>query len=75
MMRKYGNGHLAECKAIFPGVSPKTVQNLWETAFQQATTAFLDSIVSNTTIDLVTDFAMPCSAEALKEMTSLMNMS
>ena len=75
MMRKDGNEHLAERKAIFPTVSPKTVQNLWKKAFQQATTTVLDRIAPNTITDLVTDFAMPVSAEALKEMTGLVNMS
>ena len=75
MMRKDGNEHLAERKAIFPTVSPKTVQNVWKKAFQQATTTVLDRIAPNTITDLVTDFAMPVSAEALKEMTGLVNMS
>ena len=75
MMRKDGNEHLAERKAIFPTVSPKTVQNVWKNAFQQATITVLDRIVPNTITDLVTDFAMPVSAEALKEMTGLVNMS
>ena len=75
MMRKDGNEHLAERKAIFPTVSPKTVQNVWKNAFQQATITVLDRIAPNTITDLVTDFAMPVSAEALKEMTGLVNMS
>jgi cytochrome P450 len=75
MMRKDGNEHLAERKAIFPTVSPKTVQNVWKKAFQQATTTVLDRIAPNTITDLVTDFAMPVSAEALKAMTGLVNMS
>ena len=75
MMRKDGNEHLAERKAIFPTVSPKTVQSVWKNAFQQATITVLDRIVPNTITDLVTDFAMPVSAEALKEMTGLLNMS
>ena len=75
MMRKDGNEHLAERKAIFPTVSPKTVQIVWKNAFQQATIAVLDRIAPNTITDLVTDFAMPVSAEALKEMTGLVNMS
>ena len=75
MMRKDGAEHLAERKAIFPTVSPKTVQNVWRKAFQRATTAVLDGIMPNSTSDLVTDFAMPVSAEALKAMTGLVNMS
>ena len=48
MMRKDGNEHLAERKAIFPTVSPKTVQNVWKKAFQQATTTVLDRIAPDT---------------------------
>ena len=75
MMRKDGAEHLAKRKAIFPTVSPKTVQNVWRQAFQRATTAVLDRIVPNSKTDLVNDFAMPVSAEALKAMTGLVNMS
>ena len=75
MMRKDGAEHLAERKAIFPTVSPKTVQNVWRKAFQRATAAVLDDIVPNSKTDLVADFAMPVSAEALKAMTGLVNMS
>ena len=75
MMRKDGAEHLAERKAIFPTVSPKTVQKVWRQAFQRATTAVLDRIVPNSKTDLVNDFAMPVSAEALKAMTGLVNMS
>ena len=75
MMRKDGAEHLAARKAIFPTVSPKTVQNVWRKAFQRATAAVLDDIVPNSKTDLVADFAMPVSAEALKAMTGLVNMS
>ena len=74
MMRKDGAEHLAERKAIFPTVSPKSVQNVWRTAFEHATNAVLDRIVPNSQTDLVADFAMPVSAEALKAMTGLTNM-
>ncbi|MDG2230532.1 MAG: cytochrome P450, partial [Paracoccaceae bacterium] len=75
MMRKDGAEHLAERKAIFPTVSPKSVQNVWRTAFEHATNAVLDRIIPNSQTDLVTDFAMQVSAEALKAMTGLVNMS
>ena len=34
MMRKDGDAHMAERKAIFPSVSPKTVKTHWSAAFQ-----------------------------------------
>jgi cytochrome P450 len=34
MMRKDGDAHLAERKAIFPAISPKTVKAHWTTQFQ-----------------------------------------
>ena len=34
MMRKDGTTHMAERKAIFPTVSPKTVKNFWRDQFE-----------------------------------------
>ncbi|MEO1687345.1 MAG: cytochrome P450, partial [Pseudomonadota bacterium] len=34
MMRKDGEGHQAERKAIFPSVSPKTVKQVWKARFE-----------------------------------------
>ena len=75
MMRKDGYAHLKEHKAIFPTVSPKTVQNVWETKFKASTKRILDDLIDLNCADLVKDFAMPVSAEALKVLTGLTNMS
>jgi cytochrome P450 len=74
MMRKDGEAHQAERRAIFPTVSPKTVRDHWAKQFRAATTATLDALAPKRACDLVRDFAMPVSAEALKAITGLTNM-
>lgn len=74
MMRKDGDAHMAERKAIFPSVSPKTVKTVWKTQFEHDTDRILHGLASQQGGDLVTDFAMPVSAEALKAITGLTNM-
>ncbi|MGI9367732.1 MAG: cytochrome P450 [Ruegeria sp.] len=71
LMRKDGAAHQAERKAIFPTVSPKTVKNVWIDQFQAATHAILDGLAGANGCDLVRDFAMPVSGEALKVITGL----
>lgn len=75
MMRKDGAPHLAERRAIFPTVSPKTVRDVWTAGFEAATDAVLDRIAGAGKADLVADYAMPVSAEALKLITGLTNMT
>ena len=75
MMRKDGAAHQVERRAIFPTVSPRTVADVWKAQFQSATLRVLGALAPKGCADLVTDFAMPVSAEALKSMTGLTNMS
>lgn len=75
LMRRDGEAHQSERTAIFPTVSPKTVKNVWREQFEHHTARVLDAIASRGNADLVADFAMPVSAEALKAMTGLVNMS
>ncbi len=75
MMRKDGADHLAERKAIFPTVSPKTVQRVWTDQFRAATEQVLAGLIGQGRCDLVRDYALPVSAEALKAMTGLTQMS
>ncbi len=75
MMRKDGEDHMAERRAIFPTVSPKTVKNVWLEQFAASATEILDSITGKGHGDLVRDFAMPLSADALRAMTGLTNMA
>ncbi|MDE4132598.1 cytochrome P450 [Phaeobacter sp. QD34_3] len=74
MMRKDGADHMAERKAIFPAVSPKTVKQHWLAQFRAATTQVLQDLAPRGRCDLVRDFAMPVSAEALKAVTGLTRM-
>ncbi|MFO7919961.1 MAG: cytochrome P450 [Nioella sp.] len=75
LMRKDGAAHQAERKAIFPTVSPKTVRDVWTAQFRARTAEVLDRIAPLGACDLVTDFALPVSGEALKAITGLTNMS
>lgn len=75
MMRKDGAAHQAERRAIFPTVSPKTVQNVWKSKFEAATSDILSRLHPRGTADVVADIARPISGEALKAMTGLTNMT
>ncbi|WP_192964411.1 cytochrome P450 [Phycobacter azelaicus] len=74
MMRKDGAAHLQERKAIFPSVSPKTVKQHWLSQFRAATLRILEDMAPKGRCDLVRDYAMPVSAEALKAVTGLTRM-
>ena len=75
MMRKDGDAHMAERKAIFPTVSPKTVKQVWTDQFRAHAGRILDELAPKGGCDLVTEYAMPVSAEALKAITGLTNMT
>ena len=75
MMRKDGEEHKKERHIIFPTVSPKTTQNVWKQKFIDHTKEILDSLAYQQKIDLVNEFAKPVSAEALKIVTGLTNMT
>jgi cytochrome P450 len=74
MMRKDGEAHLAERKAIFPAVSPKTVKAHWTSQFQAHADRIVDAIEDAGGGDFVREFALPFSAECLKSITGLTNM-
>ena len=61
MMRKDGAVHQRERKVIFPTLSPKTVQTVWEAQFKAATQKILTGLAPKRTTNLVKDFAMPVS--------------
>jgi len=73
LMRKDGEPHLAERKIIFPTVSPKTVRDHWTDIFRENCDRIIVDLLPNKSADLVKDFAMPVSAEALKTITGLTN--
>lgn len=74
LMRKDATAHQAERKAIFPSISPRTVQDIWLTQFAEATDHALDKLAPLGKGDLIADYAMEVSAEALKSITGLTNM-
>ncbi|THD71555.1 cytochrome P450 [Thalassobius vesicularis] len=75
MMRKDGAPHMAERKAIFPTVSPRTVKDVWKAAFQADTTRILDELAPQGRADMVADIAKRISGEALKQVTGLTNIT
>ena len=75
MMRKDGNDHALERKAVFPTISPRTVKNDWKKKFQSATDKILSEVFPIGEAELVKDVAMRVSGEALKIVTGLTNIS
>ncbi|QBF31549.1 cytochrome P450 [Thalassococcus sp. S3] len=74
MMRKDGEAHMAERRALFPALSPRTVAEHWKPQFEAAALDILKTLAPKGRCDLVTDYAMPVSAEALKLITGLTEM-
>jgi cytochrome P450 len=74
MMRKDGSAHMAERAAMFPAVSPRTVRDFWLQKFQTHADRILDELAPAGEADLVKAFALPLSAECLKDITGLTNM-
>ena len=74
MMRRDGEAHQAERRALFPALSPKTVRDHWAPLFAEMAAAILVDLAPKGRADLVRDYAMPVSAEALKLLTGLTNM-
>jgi cytochrome P450 len=74
MMRKDGDAHMSERAAMFPSVSPRVVRDTWRTKFQAHADRILDELVPQGEADLTKAFALPLSAECLKDITGLTNM-
>ena len=74
MMRKDGDAHMNERKAIFPAVSPKTVRSHWTAQFQAHADRIIAALEVEPSADFVQAFALPFSAECLKSITGLTNM-
>src|SRR3979411_296053 len=74
MMRKDGDAHMSERAAMFPAVSPRTVRDTWSKAFQAHADRILDELAPRGAADLCKAFALPLSAECLKDITGLTNM-
>ena len=74
MMRKDGDAHMAERQAMFPTVSPKTVKAVWSAQFQAHANRILEALAPQGAADLRDAYALPLSAECLKDITGLTNM-
>ena len=74
MMRKDGDAHMSERKAIFPTISPKTVKNHWTAQFQAHADRILADLDPSLPIEFCKDFALPFSAECLKSIIGLTSM-
>ena len=74
MMRKDGDAHMSERAAMFPAVSPRTVRDTWSRQFQAHADRILDGLAPVGHADLCKAFALPLSAECLKDVTGLTNM-
>ena len=74
MMRKDGDAHMTERKAIFPAISPKTVKSYWTAQFRAHADRIIDALDPADGGDFVQDFALPFSAECLKSITGLSSM-
>lgn len=75
MMRKDGADHMAERRALFPALSPKTVARHWKPMFAKAAQEILDDLAPRGHCDLVTEYAMLVSAAALTAITGLTEMA
>jgi cytochrome P450 len=65
---------MRERAAMFPAVSPRTVREIWRAQFQAHADLILDQLAARGGADLCKAFALPLSAECLKDITGLTNM-
>ena len=75
MMRKDGKDHSEERKAIFKTISPKTSRDHWRQKFETIADNIIDKIKKLQSGDLLTLYAKELSAECLKLVTGLTNMT
>jgi cytochrome P450 len=70
MMRRDGEAHMSERAQMFPSVSPRVVRETWLKKFQAHSDRILDELEPKGEADLVKAFALPLSAECLKDITT-----
>ena len=75
IMRKDGDDHMRERRALFPALSPRAVADHWKPMFEDAARQIIEDLKPKGRCDLVTDYAMPVSAAALIAITGLSQMS
>jgi len=75
MMRKDAQPHVLERRQAQPAVSPKTVKTTWAQHFRDDTLAILRELENADHFDVVSDYAMPVAAHALRRITGLLNLT
>ena len=75
MMRKDGEAHMLERRQVFPSISPRTVRDHWRSLFEADTDTVITDLDSSSPTDLVRDFAMPVSGNALRHITGLVQIT
>ncbi len=75
LMRRDGEEHMRQRKALFPALSPRIVAQHWKPIFEAACARILSDLKPKGACDLVRDVAMPVSAEALRAITGLTSMT
>ena len=75
MMRKDGEAHAKERKTIFKTISPKTSRDHWRDKFVDIADKIIEKIKKLKSGDLLTLYAKELSAECLKLVTGLTNMT
>jgi len=75
MMRKDGKAHAEERKTIFKTISPKTSREYWREKFETLADTIIEKIKGLKSGDLLTLYAKELSAECLKLVTGLTNMT
>jgi cytochrome P450 len=75
MLRKDGDEHAADKKATFPSYSPRTVRDHWSERFRSTVEEVIEDLRPQGGCDLVHDYAMRVSGEALRDVTGLYDLS
>jgi cytochrome P450 len=70
-MRKDGDAHRHERMAMLPAISPQMVKEHWRAVFAARVADVLQALAPRGSADFCSDYAMPASAEALKALTGL----
>ncbi|MDG2025165.1 MAG: cytochrome P450 [Actinomycetota bacterium] len=71
MMRKDAEEHRQERFVYYPAISPRKVEQVWATLFEDLTDTVLTNFQQSGSADLVPHYATAVSGEALKAITGL----
>ena len=71
MMRKDAEEHRQERFIYYPAISPRKVEQVWASLFEDLTDTVLTDFAPSASVDLVPNYATAVSGEALKAITGL----